>query len=116
MMNLGINSPKDSNRYPQGSLLIQKSWFTRADLQSNPEFLYAWGDNLARFGGANNPKSGQAFACRGERNAVGIPTKHLPTMKDDAFFTDSDDADGFTMAINNNATIFIVHCPLAIRH
>lgn len=94
IMNLGLPSDKSTNAYAPGTLVIQASWFTRMDIQSNPDVLYAWGDNLARFGGANNPKSGQAFACRGERNAVGIPTKRLPSMNDEAFFTDADDAPG----------------------
>lgn len=71
-------------------VLIQRAWYTRAGIQANPGRLYVWGDNLARYGGAHNPKSGQAFACRGERNAVGIPTKRLPSMKDEAFVYDSD--------------------------
>ena len=71
-------------------LIIQTDWFTRADIQANPDKLYAWGDNLARYGGANNPKSGQAFACRGEPNSVGIPTKRRPSMDDSAFLTDTD--------------------------
>jgi len=72
------------------SLIIQKAWFTRRDIQNNPNTLYVWGDNLARIGGANNPKSGQAFACRGEPNAVGIPTKKYPSMNESSFFTDDD--------------------------
>lgn len=71
-------------------IIVQKAWYTREQLQSQPDALFAWGDNLARYGGKNNPKSGQAFACRDEPNAVGIPTKLLPSMKEDAFFTDGD--------------------------
>lgn len=69
-------------------LIIQTAWYTRAQLQAAPDTLFAWGDNLARVGGKNNPKSGQAFACRDEPNAVGIPTKLRPSMDEDAFFTD----------------------------
>lgn len=75
-----------------GTVIIQRAWFTRAQLQRESDCLFAWGDNLARYGGANNPKSGQAFACRGEPNAVGIPTKRLPSMKDEAFLSDADNA------------------------
>lgn len=71
-------------------LIIQTAWYTRQQLQSQPDDLFAWGDNLARVGGKNNPKSGQAFACRDEPNAVGIPTKRRPSMDDNAFFADSD--------------------------
>lgn len=94
-MNLGLpaKTPKTSTD-DRGTLVIQKAWFTRANIQSNPDVLYVWGDNLARYGGANNPRSGQAFACRGEQNAVGVPTKRAPSMSEDAFFCDADDAPG----------------------
>lgn len=71
-------------------IIIQSAWFTRRQLQAQPSSLFAWGDNLARAGGANNPRSGQAFACRGEPNAVGLPTKKRPSTADSAFFTDED--------------------------
>jgi hypothetical protein len=71
-------------------IIVQKAWYTREQLQSQPNDLFAWGDNLARVGGKNNPKSGQAFACRDEPNAVGIPSKLRPSMDTDAFFTDRD--------------------------
>lgn len=71
-------------------IIIQSAWYTRQQLQSAPDDLFAWGDNLARVGGANNPRSGQAFACRGEPNAVGLPTKLRPSMDNSAFFTDHD--------------------------
>lgn len=72
------------------TVTVQKAWYTRQQLRNQPGDLFVWGDNLARFGGANNPKSGQAYACRGEPNAVGIPTKRLPSMEDHAFFRDGD--------------------------
>jgi hypothetical protein len=71
-------------------IIVQKAWYTRAQLQAQPNDLFAWGDNLARVGGRNNPRSGQAFACRDEPNAVGIPTKLRPSMDDNAFFSDRD--------------------------
>lgn len=71
-------------------LIIQTAWYTREQLQAAPDALFAWGDNLARVGGKTNPRSGQAFACRDEPNAVGIPTKLRPSMDDSAFFSDRD--------------------------
>lgn len=71
-------------------IIVQSAWFTRQQLRSAPSDLFAWGDNLARTGGAHNPRSGQAFACRGEPNAIGIPTKKRPSMEDSAFFGDDD--------------------------
>ncbi|MFZ3481990.1 hypothetical protein [Sphingomonas sp. 3-13AW] len=70
--------------------------YTRSEIRAHREHLYVFGDNLARAGGApdangwSNPKAGQAAACRNEPNAVGIPTKRAPSMKEDAFFTDAD--------------------------
>lgn len=71
-------------------IIVQSAWYTRDQLQRQPDDLFAWGDNLARVGGRNNPRSGQAYACRDEPNAVGIPTKLRPSMDADAFFTDRD--------------------------
>lgn len=68
----------------------------RSEIRRNQNTLYVFGDNLARKGGApdrtgwSNPRAGQAAACRGEPNAVGIPTKRAPSMQETAFFTDAD--------------------------
>lgn len=70
--------------------------YTRDQIRSSRHTLYVFGDNLARAGGApdasgwSNPRAGQAAACRNEPNAVGIPTKKLPSMKDGSFFSDDD--------------------------
>lgn len=71
-------------------VLVQRAWYTRQQLRSQPDCLFAWGDNLVRAGSADNPKSGQAFACRDEPNAVGMPTKRYPSMRPDAFLSDAD--------------------------
>lgn len=63
--------------------IIYQGWIARADLQRNPKALYVFGDNVQRQG-----MGGQAGAMRGEPNAVGVATKYLPTMEDEAFFTD----------------------------
>ena len=57
----------------------------RADLRANPHTLYAFGDNLEARG-----KGGQAREMRGEPNAVGIPTKRAPSMREGAFLVDAD--------------------------
>lgn len=64
--------------------LIYQKFITRQDLQANPNSLYIFGDNAQRRG-----LRGQAAEMRGEPNAVGIPTKWYPSMKEDAFFKDS---------------------------
>lgn len=64
---------------------------TRQMLRDNPNTLFVFGDNMERRG-----FGGQAAEMRGEPNAVGIPTKHKPSMSEDAFFTDEDTKDWFT--------------------
>lgn len=56
----------------------------RADLRAKPSHLFVFGDNLSGTG-----YGGQARQCRGEPNAVGIPTKVAPSMAPGAFLTDA---------------------------
>ena len=65
-------------------LIFQKMIY-RTDLKANPDWLYVFGDNLARRG-----LGGQAAQMRGEPNAIGVPTKKLPSLTHDAFFTDEE--------------------------
>ena len=65
--------------------IIKQKRIYRVDLRRNPEVIYLFGDNLAERG-----FGGQAGEMRGEPNAIGIPTKKLPTMNPDAFFTDEE--------------------------
>lgn len=58
---------------------------TRWIVRQYPSTLFVFGDNLLRLG-----LGGQAKEMRGEPNAVGIPTKRSPSLRDDAFFTDAD--------------------------
>jgi hypothetical protein len=60
-------------------------WFRRSLLRARPDTLWVFGDNLAHKG-----RGGQAKECRGEPNAVGIPTKRRPSRDEDAYFVDSD--------------------------
>jgi|SRR5882672_535220 len=65
--------------------LRTEKFITRAMLRAEPETLFVFGDNMLGKG-----DGGQAYHMRGEPNAVGIPTKWRPTMRDDAFFCDRD--------------------------
>lgn len=56
---------------------------TRQMLRDRPEALFAFGDNMEGTG-----YDGQARECRGEPNAVGIPTKWRASMDQGAFFRD----------------------------
>lgn len=66
-------------------MLEYRKYITRKQLREEPEKLFVFGDNLVRRG-----YGGQAKEMRGEPNAIGIPTKKLPLMTPNAFFTDSD--------------------------
>jgi hypothetical protein len=57
--------------------------YSRQMLRDRPEALFVFGDNVSLLG-----RGGQARECRGEPNAVGIPTKWHPTMDEDAFLRD----------------------------
>lgn len=61
------------------------SFYDAAVLRANPGKVFVFGDNLLRRGSA-----GQA-AVRHEPNAFGVPTKRLPSMRVDAFFSDQPD-------------------------
>lgn len=52
---------------------------------SNPNAIIVFGDNLIGKG-----KAGQAI-IRDESNALGVPTKRLPSMEQSAFFSDKQD-------------------------
>lgn len=69
----------------KSSLLRYEHFITREMVQKNPDTLFVFGDNLERRG-----LGGQAAAMRGEHNAVGIPTKKSPGMREEDFFTDND--------------------------
>lgn len=63
--------------------------YTRAMIQSRPDTLFLFGDNMAGIG-----RGGQARECRDEPNAVGVPTKWYPSMLPHSFFREID-ADNF---------------------
>jgi hypothetical protein len=65
--------------------LIRQWRIYRRDLRSNPQTIYLFGDNLIQKG-----LGGQAREMRGEKNALGVPTKRLPSTLEAAFFTDED--------------------------
>ena len=58
-------------------------FIVREDLKNNPDKIFLFGDNLTKKG-----YGGQAKEMRDETNAIGIPTKKLPSNDLDAFFTD----------------------------
>lgn len=60
-----------------------EKFITRAMLRAELHTLFVFGDNMFHAG-----KGGQAKEMRGEKNAVGIPTKWSPGMLVGDFFDD----------------------------
>lgn len=54
-------------------IVLYQKFYHREDLWANPNVGYVFGDNLEGYG-----LGGQAKACRGEPNAIGLPTKYTP--------------------------------------
>ena len=94
--------------------VTKMEFISRKYVRANPEKIFLFGDNLPSRG-----YGGQAAAMRGEPNAIGIPTKKMPTHQTDAFFTDTefeqnkvaiDSAFGQLVGLNDGTEIVI---PLA---
>ena len=84
--------------------------FSVEDCNNNPDKIYVFGDNLIHKG-----KGGQAI-IRDCPNAIGIPTKRLPSMAENAFFNDKREEYAivtfhitklFTLKYKNNKQIFV---------
>lgn len=65
--------------------IVKMKFFTREIVQARPDDIFVFGDNMYRAG-----FGGQAGACRGEPNTLGIPTKFYPGMENHDFFSDND--------------------------
>ena len=65
--------------------LVKWHHISRAEVRKHLDWLFVFGDNMVNAG-----YGGQASACRGEKNCIGIPTKFFPTTKENAYFTDAD--------------------------
>ena len=79
-----------------------QKYFTVEDCNTNPDKQYIFGDNLIFQGTA-----GQAI-IRECKNAVGVPTKRLPSMSNKAFFSDRpDEFKKVSTALNNLNILYI---------
>jgi hypothetical protein len=65
--------------------VVQLKWIARSFVREHRDHIFLFGDNLARRG-----FGGQAAQMRAESNAIGIPTKKLPSNDEEAFFTDAE--------------------------
>jgi len=66
------------------TVIYFRGWWKDSDLQKNPTHLFVFGDN-----DIEKSKGGQAI-IRDEPNAMGIPTKKLPSLRKGSFYTDDD--------------------------
>ena len=69
--------------------------------RSNPNHFFIFGDNMIGRG-----KAGQAI-IRDEPNSWGIPTKRLPSMKPNAFFSDRQDE--YDIVLKELSTLWQMH-------
>ena len=95
--------------------LIFQDHITRADLRTNPDHRFLFGDNEERRGHA-----GQAAACRGKPNAIGVATKRSPNQSPGAYWSDADHDRAITLIDTDLAPAFdhiraggTVVCPAA---
>ena len=78
---MDISSPS----FPEIRAEFITSQTTREDIQKNKNTLFIYGDNDQRTG-----LGGAAKVARGEPNSIGIRTKKLPSLNNNAFYTDSE--------------------------
>ena len=65
--------------------LVFQDYIMPTDIMDHPDWLYLFGDNEQRRG-----FKGQAAACRGYPNAVGIATKRAPHRGETAYWSEVD--------------------------
>ncbi len=65
--------------------VVRMKRISREFVRANRDRIFLFRDSLVGQG-----FGGQAAAMRGESNCLGIPTKKLPSNRDDAFFTDKE--------------------------
>lgn len=84
---MGDNTESKANQFIATSnknvLFLRE--YTLNIVEENPDKIFVFGDNLLRRG-----KGGQAI-IRDFNNALGVPTKRLPAMTNDAYFEDRED-------------------------
>lgn len=83
-------------------------YITRKIVQSNPNKIFLFGDNLLKRG-----YGGQAKEMRGEPNSIGIPTKKKPSLTPGSFFTD-DEFDSNIKYIDNAFDKIPDNCTIVI--
>lgn len=66
------------------TVYIWKGYWTPTDVRNHPKWLFVFGDNDVGQG-----KGGQAV-IRGERNAIGVPTKKYPDLRTSSFYSDKE--------------------------
>lgn len=66
------------------TVIRYSGWYSPELCRQFPDHLFVFGDNTIGIG-----KGGQAI-IRDEPNAIGVPTKYLPSMTEESFFYEGD--------------------------
>ena len=69
------------------NIVVMTEWYTVLNCDLNTDHIFVFGDNLIRKG-----KGGQA-SIRDVPNSIGVATKRLPTLEEEAFFEDDNERD-----------------------
>lgn len=77
--------PSDAQQSTERGFVIRQKVITRLMVQADRSIYFMFGDNLQRRG-----MKGQAAACRGEINAIGVPTKRSPGYMPDDYLSNAD--------------------------
>jgi len=73
---------KKDNPIMNGTITIQKEWYTIAQCKNNPDKIYVFGDNSIRLGTGGQAK------IRNEPNTFGVMTKLYPSQRAGSYLED----------------------------
>lgn len=65
------------------SVIVQKKWFTKEQIEEDRNVYFLFGDNVIRKG-----TGGQAKVCRDQPNCIGIVTKLKPDYEETSYMSD----------------------------
>ena len=91
IQSIKIKTTKENNTYTSKpnvgpvTMIDPKEMITREEIKKNPDILYVFGDNDIRKG-----YGGAAKVARDEKNSIGVRVKKLPSLENNAFYTDKE--------------------------
>ena len=85
-------------------VIVSKN-ITQSTVKNNPDKVFIFGDNYERVG-----NGGQAAACRGMKNTIGLATKHSPGGSSEDYFEETpEDLERFCIEIQEVKKEAIAH-------